>query len=72
MKETGQIAGFIMPYLGQIDERLPYTPNNLVMRNEKFDYPTDFSPMKKVHIERISLRGEQLTRLLIEHYKPNL
>lgn len=72
MKETGQIKGFLLPYLGQIDERLPYIPDDLVRRHETFDYPTDFSPMKKADITRLSLRGEQLTRLLFEHYQPNI
>jgi len=71
MKDTGQIKGFLLPYLGQIDERLPYISDDLVRRHETFDYPTDFSPMKVIDIERIGLRGEQLTRLLFDHYQPN-
>ncbi|SFM22009.1 NTE family protein [Desulfomicrobium norvegicum] len=72
MKDTGQIKGFLLPYLGQIDERLPYITDDLVRRHETFDYPTDFSPMKKIDVERIGLRGEQLTRLLFDHYQFSL
>ena len=72
MKETGQINGFLLPYLGQIDERLPYITEDLVRRHETFDYPTDFSPMKEIDIERLGLRGEQLTRLLFDHYQPDI
>jgi NTE family protein len=72
MKDTGQISGFLLPYLGQIDERLPYVLDNLVKRHETEDYPTDFNPMEEVDIERISVRGEQLTRILLDHYQPNI
>jgi len=72
MKGTGQIKGFLLPYLGQIDERLPYIPGDLVRRQETFDYPTDFSAMKEADIARLSLRGEQLTRILLEYYQPDI
>lgn len=71
MKSTGQIEGFMLPYLGQIDERLPYIPDDLVRRDKTFDYPTDFSPMKEIDIVRIGMRGEQLTKLLYDYYQPN-
>jgi hypothetical protein len=35
-------------------------------------YPTDFSAMSDADIDLLSRRGEQLTRLLIEHYCPDL
>lgn len=72
MKETRQIDGFLLPYLGQIDERLPYIPDDLIRRDDTFDYPTDFSPMKENDIERLGLRGEQLTRLLVDYYQPDI
>jgi len=70
--ETGAIKGFILSYLGQQDQSLPYIPTDLVKREEVFNYPTDFAAMKIEDIERISLRGEQLTRLLIAQYCPDL
>ncbi len=69
---AGKLRGFVLPYLGQIDKRLPWAPPDLVAREDVVDYPTDFSPMTSTDIERISLRGEQLTRLLLDHYCPNL
>jgi len=68
----GRLRGFVLPYLGQIDKALPYEPPDLVRREEAFGYPTDFSPMRRDVIDRLALRGEQLTRLLISRYCPEL
>lgn len=72
LAETGKIRGFILPYLGQQDRRLPYQPCDFVAREKVVSYPTDFSPMTSESIELLSKRGEQLTQLLIEHYHPDL
>lgn len=72
LKDSGNIEGFLLPYLGQIDNALPCPPNDLVARNETFDYPTDFNPMSYDDLARLSKRGEQLTRNLIETYHPEL
>lgn len=69
---TGQIRGFLLAYLGQIDNRLPYAPIDLVSREAVYEYPTDFSPMSQDDINRISKRGEQITQTLIAYYCPEL
>ena len=69
---SAALKGFIMPYLGQQDKSLPYRPPDLVRREEVWNYPTNFSPMSEDDIERLSKRGEQLTRLLIAQYTPEL
>lgn len=72
MAANGEIKGFLLPYLGQIDERLPITPTDLVPRDAVMGYPTDFSPMSDVNIKLLAGRGEQLTRLLIDQYASQL
>lgn len=72
MAISGEIQGFLMPYLGQRDSALPVRPADLVTRDEVFDYPTDFNPMTKGNIEKLSKRGEQLTRALLDTYAPEL
>jgi NTE family protein len=72
MAANGEIQGFVMPFLGQDDSRLPYRPGDLVTREETFDYPTDFSPMLDRDIRRLGKRGEQLTAVLIEAYASHL
>jgi len=72
LKESGEIKGFLLPYLGQNDANLPCPPPDLVERDKTFDYPTDFDPMKQEDLELIAKRGEQLTRNLIETYHPDL
>lgn len=72
LTEKGDIKGFLLPYLGQQDEKLPSPPPDLVSRNETYYYPTDFSPMLKEDIRKLSTRGEQLTRNLIETYYPDI
>ncbi|MEW6533989.1 MAG: patatin-like phospholipase family protein [Candidatus Auribacterota bacterium] len=71
-QESGLIKGFILPYLGQQDKSLPYIPPDLIKREAVCNYPTDFDPMKAKDIELLSKRGEQLTRLLLDYYCPEL
>ena len=70
--EAGDISGFALSYLGQDDERLPWLPPQLPTRREVCDYPTDFSPMDAEDIDRLALRGELLTRLLVSYYLSEL
>lgn len=72
MAANHEIAGFLLPYLGQIDERLPYRPADLVAREDTFSYPTNFSPMSAANIALLSRRGEQLTNLLLDAHAPHL
>jgi len=71
-KRSGQIKKFLFPYLGQLDDQLPNPPANLVRREEAHAYPTDFNAMPDEWIERLSLRGEQLTSCLARSYIPEL
>lgn len=72
LRESGRLHSFILPYLGQDDSRLKFPPDDLVTREEAYAYPTDFSAMNPVWIERLSRRGEQLTRALIAEHAPAL
>src|SRR5205807_911577 len=59
-----RINGFILPYLGQLDAELPVSSQELVPRSEVIQYPTDFAAMPEKWIDKLSTRGEQLTRVL--------
>ena len=72
LKEAGRIRGFALPYLGQQDERLPWKPATLVPRGEVVNYPTNFAPMREEWIDKLSARGEQLTRALVSAYLVDL
>lgn len=72
LQEAGALKGFVLAYLGQQDSALPLVPVDLVRREAVVDYPTDFAPMRPADIERLALRGEQLTRMLIARYVPEL
>ena len=61
-----------MPYLGQRENTLPYVPPDLITRDQVAAYPTDFAAMSYEMIAKLAGRGEQLTRLLIEHWCPEL
>lgn len=67
-----ELKGFVMPYLGQQDHRLPWAPTDLVPRSAVADYPTNFRAMSDDALTALSKRGEQLTRLLIERWCPEL
>jgi NTE family protein len=72
LKASGSIKGFVLPYLGQIDDRLPWRPNTLIPRDQVIGYLTNFAAMSDDWIDRLSSRGEQLTRCLLAQYLPEL
>lgn len=72
MAANQEIKGFLLPYLGQIDVRLPLRPADLIPREETFSYPTNFNPMSRENISKLSRRGEQLTAALLECHAPYL
>jgi NTE family protein len=72
LASTNQIRGFVLSYLGQIDNRVPYAPSDLVRREDVFEYPTDFRAMRAADIDHLAKRGEQLTRALVTYYCPEL
>lgn len=70
LQKGGALKGFILPYLGQADDRILNPPPDLVSADEVANYPTNFSAMAPDWIEKISKRGEQLTRAHIaQHWK---
>src|SRR3546814_2208260 len=66
MAANGEIEGFLLPYMGQIDERLPYCPPDLVPRDRTFNYPTNFSPMSDENI-RVDRKSTRLNSINNEH-----
>ena len=71
-RAAAKLKGFVMPYVGQIDENLPWSPPDLVHRADVVDYPTDFKAMNATDLNLITQRGEQLARLLVERWCPGL
>ena len=67
-----QIKGFVHAYLGMPDGRLPLPVAGLVPRERVSTYATDFLGMNRSDIDALSVRGEQLTRSLVQHYCPDL
>ena len=72
LKESGKLRNFILPYLGQNDSQLRFPPGDLVTREDAHGYPTDFSAMSSAWIDRLSRRGEQLTKALITEHARKL
>ncbi len=70
--ESGQIKGFVHAYLGMVDAKLPVPVHDLVTREAVERYPTNFMRMAWGDLQAITVRGEQLTRVLLGHYCPNL
>jgi NTE family protein len=69
---AGTIQGFVHAYLGMPDTKLPVPVSDLVPADAVRRYPTDFRAMDGNDIQAISLRGEQLTRVLLANYCPEL
>ena len=72
LKEGGKLRDFILSYLGQNDCYLRFPPADLVTHEDTRGYPTDFSAMSAAWIERLSRRGEQLTKALIAEHAPGM
>jgi len=72
LRQARLIKGFALPYLGQQDASLPSKPMNLIPRADVICYPTNFAAMHQDWIKKISVRGEQLTKLLVSQYLPEL
>jgi predicted acylesterase/phospholipase RssA len=70
--ESGELDGLVMAYLGQQDGVVPNAPADLVRREQVADYPTNFAPINPEALESLTRRGEQLTRLLVAHWCPEL
>jgi NTE family protein len=70
--QSGELKGFALVYLGQNDASLPIEPPDLIRREAVRDYPTDFASMPDRDIHLLTGRGEQLTRLLVSRYLPDL
>ena len=72
LRDAGRLKGFLLPYLGQNDSRLKFPPADLVTREEAYAYPTDFSAMPEEWIDKLSRRGEQLTKAVIAEHHPEI
>lgn len=72
MVKSGEIAGFLLPYLGMNDKRIPAAPSDLVPRDETAFYPTNFNPMPEESLRKLSMRGEQITASLLDAYASHL
>ncbi len=69
---AGRIGPFLLPYLGQDDSKLAKPPVDFVAGASVADYPTDFSAMSDVWIDRLVARGETLVAALVEEHWPDV
>jgi NTE family protein len=68
----GRLQGVVHTYLGMPDERVPVPLADLIPVTAVRHYPTDFKAMTAADMQMITTRGEQLTRVLLAHYCPDL
>ena len=71
-RASGALRGFALPLLGMHDTALPLRPPDLVPRDAVVGYPTNLSAMTDEHLALLTLRGEKLTRLVIELHCPEI
>ncbi|OZC93055.1 hypothetical protein CH282_01695 [Rhodococcus sp. 06-418-1B] len=69
---SGPVRGIVHSYLAQRDDKLPVHLADLVPRSAVIDYGTNFKKMGHEDLAAITIRGEQLTRVLLAHYCPEL
>lgn len=70
--EHDDLRGFVHAYLPTLDGRLPRAVPGLVPREDVLGYPTDFAAMTSENLRRLTIRGQQLTSVLLDHYCPEL
>lgn len=68
LKDAGKLRAILLPYLGQSDKSLKHAPADLVSETEAAGYPTDFNAMSEEWVEKLSKRGEQLVKALLEEH----
>ncbi|MDP3966721.1 MAG: patatin-like phospholipase family protein [Nocardioides sp.] len=71
-REAGVLKGHVYAYLGMQDRNLPVPVADLVTRDRVYNYPTDFKAMSAEDLGAVAGRGEQLTRVLLSSYCPEL
>ncbi|MDJ0415387.1 helix-turn-helix domain-containing protein [Rhodococcus opacus] len=69
---SGQVRGIVHSYLAQRDDKLPVHLADLVPRSAVINYGTNFKKVSPEDLAAITIRGEQLTRVLLAHYCPEL
>ncbi|MGW3993196.1 patatin-like phospholipase family protein [Amycolatopsis sp. NPDC004772] len=69
---SGHLRGFVHTYLAMPDDKLPIPLADQVPRAAVLDYPTNFKAMQAGELELLATRGEQLARVLLNHYCPIL
>jgi len=75
LKSSGRLKAFVLPYLGLNDDRIknfPLADLMTVTKSEIHSYPTNFFAMEDHWIEKLSKRGEQITRILVDKHAPCL
>lgn len=65
--EDRKVAGIAHIYLGMRDSRIPPV-TDLVPVSDVNRYPTNFAAMDKHSLSALTIRGEQLARVMIAHY----
>jgi NTE family protein len=70
--ESRQLRGFVHTYLAMQDDNLPVPLSDLIPRAAVVSYPTNFNAMSAADLNLLATRGEQLTRVLLAHYCPQL
>lgn len=69
---SGKISGFVHAYLGMNDTKLPMPLSDLVPHEVVAKCPTNFRALPEELLSALTCRGEQLTRVLLDHYQPRL
>ncbi|QKW36280.1 patatin-like phospholipase family protein [Actinomadura sp. NAK00032] len=70
--QHGTIRGFMHAYLAMQDRTLPVPVADWIPREKVISYPTNFRAVPAEAFRHLTLRGEQLTRVLLAHYCPEL
>lgn len=70
--QHAELKGFLHVYLGMRDDQLPVPLADLVPRERVHAHGTNFSAMTTDDLHAITVRGEQLTRTLINAYTPDI
>jgi predicted acylesterase/phospholipase RssA len=71
VRSANGLSGYAHIYLGVRDSRIPPL-SDLVPRGAVESYPTNFAPVKTRSLQELTIRGEQVSRLLLAQHLPQL
>jgi NTE family protein len=71
-RSTGRLSSFVVVSLDMADADLPYPLSDLITQNRVASLEVSLSPLSESDVDHLATRGEQLVRMLLPLWCPDL